>query len=209
MREDIWRFVARAGVDDCWLWIGGKSPDGYGKFSLSGATLRAHRVAYESATGPIPAGMLVCHACDVPLCCNPAHLFLGDVLANNRDREAKGRSAPQHGEHSNTAKLTNGQVAVIVAMDTARVRHADIGAYFGVNRQTVSKIVNGHRWSRATGLSPGGEGHRNAKLTRTAVARIMKLRAHGISQRYIAHTFKISEAQVSRIVHGKQWKEIA
>jgi hypothetical protein len=33
-----------------------------------------HRVAYELAKGPIPAGMQIDHLCRVLTCCNPAHL---------------------------------------------------------------------------------------------------------------------------------------
>ena len=29
--------------------------------------------------------------CDVPLCCNPHHLFIGDQRINMQDRYAKGR----------------------------------------------------------------------------------------------------------------------
>lgn len=79
----------------CWPWKGAwRTEKGYGRIlkdRRKGRALRAHRVAWELAHGPIPLGLCVCHACDNPPCCNPAHLFLGTMLDNNRDRDAKDR----------------------------------------------------------------------------------------------------------------------
>jgi hypothetical protein len=50
-----------------------------------------YRRAYEIAKGPIPSGLCVCHACDMPLCCNPDHLWLGTYAENMADRSRKGR----------------------------------------------------------------------------------------------------------------------
>lgn len=75
----------------CWLWTGGVASDGYGKLKRRQKTLRAHRVFYEEYVGKIPAGLLVCHDCDTPLCVNPKHLFLGTHLENEQDKDRKGR----------------------------------------------------------------------------------------------------------------------
>lgn len=69
----------------CLLWEG-KTRDGYGRFRRRSV----HRLAWEEANGPIPPGLLVCHHCDVKLCCNPQHLFLGTVKDNLRDLYGKG-----------------------------------------------------------------------------------------------------------------------
>jgi hypothetical protein len=81
-------------MSGCFLWLGSLTNKGYGQIS-GGAhhapPRLAHRVAYELYVGPIPPGMFVLHKCDVRSCCNPDHLFLGDLWANARDMARKGR----------------------------------------------------------------------------------------------------------------------
>jgi hypothetical protein len=92
----FWSRVDKRGPDECWLWTGAafrksKRQMGYGRRAGSGPNTYAHRVAYMLAKGPIPKGKLVMHTCDVPLCCNPAHLLIGTNAENAADRVAKGR----------------------------------------------------------------------------------------------------------------------
>jgi hypothetical protein len=81
----------------CLLWIG-TTPcrHGYGRIRVIGRTspVLVHRIAFELAHGPIPAGMKVCHCCDTPACLNPDHLFLGTQRDNLRDMYDKGRARP-------------------------------------------------------------------------------------------------------------------
>lgn len=81
-------------TETCWLWTANKNNQGYGLiYSLEAdRKLLAHRVSWELANGPIPEGMCVLHQCDVPLCVNPSHLFLGTLAENMIDKERKGRS---------------------------------------------------------------------------------------------------------------------
>jgi len=84
----------------CLLWTASKSNRGYGVFSDGwGKTISAHRFAYQLAKGSIPAGMVVCHSCDNPACCNPDHLWLGTRSDNQRDMVAKGRDAKTRKTH--------------------------------------------------------------------------------------------------------------
>lgn len=84
-------------ANGCWIWQLRKSRLGYGRVNAPpndrrrGRIMTAHRFAYEVYVGPIPPGMFVCHSCDNPPCCNPAHLWLGTAADNTRDMIAKGR----------------------------------------------------------------------------------------------------------------------
>jgi hypothetical protein len=87
----FWRKVKMGADDECWLWQAKARLREYGQFRAWGRPQYAHRVAYALGNGDIPEGAYVLHKCDTPLCCNPAHLFLGDQAANMKDRFAKGR----------------------------------------------------------------------------------------------------------------------
>lgn len=76
----------------CKLWQGHKD-DRYGRRTISGKQFGAHRLAWEEAYGPIPAGLHVLHFCDVRNCVCSQHLFLGTNADNTADKVAKGRQA--------------------------------------------------------------------------------------------------------------------
>jgi hypothetical protein len=76
----------------CWLWTGAYTWNGYGRFHLIGkGVVRAHRHSYEMKCGKIPEGLVACHKCDQPACCNPDHIFIGTQQDNVDDREYKNR----------------------------------------------------------------------------------------------------------------------
>lgn len=77
----------------CLLWVGACDVHGYGVFSVVGKRygVRAHRMAWVLANGSIPDGMHVLHHCDVTLCVNIRHLYLGRDAENRRDMAVRGR----------------------------------------------------------------------------------------------------------------------
>lgn len=64
----------------CVLWAGRIDSDGYGRIGRD----FAHRRAYESQRGPIPAGMTVDHECFTPACVNVTHMRLVTADENRR-----------------------------------------------------------------------------------------------------------------------------
>jgi hypothetical protein len=77
----------------CWEYTRSLNQDGYGSVRVGKREDKVHRIAWSHANGtPVPGGMDICHTCDNPPCCNPAHLFPGTHADNNRDRHTKGRT---------------------------------------------------------------------------------------------------------------------
>lgn len=130
-----------AKTNGCWLWKGDKwsRPEhGYGRIYVEGKRVKAHRVAWELYVGPIPTGLHVLHKCDVRLCVNPDHLFLGTKADNAHDRNQKGRQA--RGKSFPQCKLTDEQVIAIrndPRGDTA------LAAEYGVWRGSIYRIRSG------------------------------------------------------------------
>lgn len=67
----------------CWSWTGGHKEDGYGRFYYKGKYYKAHRVAWELTSGPIPTGAVVRHTCDTYDCVRPGHLTIDTRLSSN------------------------------------------------------------------------------------------------------------------------------
>jgi hypothetical protein len=70
----LWARVLKGSADQCWPWTGATTGNGYGQIRHGSSRLMVHRVAYESAFGPVPEGFVIDHTCRSVTCCNPAHL---------------------------------------------------------------------------------------------------------------------------------------
>ena len=135
----------------CLEWKGARNPNGYGCTKISGKSVFAHRLAFEIAFGPVPAGHHVCHKCDNPSCIDPDHLFAGTCAENIADMVSKGRQTK--GEKNPRAKLTESNVQEIRRLILAGVRRADIAARFGVLPNHIGNIQRGLRWTAANALA--------------------------------------------------------
>jgi hypothetical protein len=146
IRNDPAAFWARVTKDaGCWLWTGMKDRDGYGKCGWQNrGHIRTHRIAFSLANPGWDWAGWVLHSCDTPLCCNPAHLWLGDARANAHDMIAKGRRADSRGSRHATAKLDEAQA---IAIRQADGTHQQIADRYGVSRRLIGMIRSRVIWT--------------------------------------------------------------
>ena len=137
-------------ANGCWMWSGARLPHkrhgGYGviKIPRTRKQIMAHRLSYLIHRGPIPPGKCVLHRCDVPLCVNPAHLFVGTKLDNALDMAKKLRHL--YGERNPRSKLTETQVMDIHRLMKLGVTQKKISEMFRVGQMQISRIKRGERW---------------------------------------------------------------
>ncbi len=146
--ERFMEFVMPEPMSGCWLWTGDCYSVGYGRISLGGhqgPQVGAHRVAYELFCGPIPSGFHVCHKCDIRICVNPDHLFVGTNQDNIKDRVSKGRSG-----HGGSHLSENDVIAIRADLRPHRL----IASEYELSRSAISLIKTRVRWKHVTEKEP-------------------------------------------------------
>ena len=148
LEQRFWRKVAKGQPNECWEWLGGKRPNGYGHIQEGGrnsSDISTHRVSYRLRYGQIPKGLVVMHKCDNPSCVNPEHLMLGTYQANTADMIKKGRKvtvAPL-GTENGKAILDEAKVRFI---RNSTDSHAAVARQLGVSSGAIRGVRIGRTW---------------------------------------------------------------
>lgn len=145
VEERFWGRVQK--TESCWEWTGGRHDFGYGMFWFNGNNVGAHRFVWILTYGPIPDGLDVCHHCDNPPCCNPAHLFVGTNVENMADRDQKGRTNSSPGEEHPQAILTDLEVLEIrERWAYGLVTRGELAIDYSVSLGAIGHVIARRSW---------------------------------------------------------------
>jgi len=148
--KGFWFYVKK--TKTCWLWRGGiQQNTGYGQYTSKRKNQGAHRVSWILHFGEIPKGLFVLHKCDVKICVNPKHLFLGTQLDNMRDMHKKGRQPNLKGENCHHAKLNWKKVNQIRQLRIFKnLTYEKLARMFGISPGAILKIIKQKTWINAS-----------------------------------------------------------
>lgn len=155
----------------CWLWTGTSAPSmkdpkrAYICFKRK--THIASRIAFWAFNETNPKNGFVCHKCDMPMCVNPNHLYLGNAMTNVRDMLERGRAIHQknpdllrkvgisngknntwsRGAKNQNARLSEQDViAIYLSPEPTKV----LRERYGMSRVQIQKIRKGFAWRHLT-----------------------------------------------------------
>lgn len=160
LQDNLWARVKKTST--CWLWTGRSNHNyrvdgGYGLIWADGHHHLVHRLSYEWEYGALPAGMEVCHRCDVPTCVRPSHLFLATHQENMADAAQKGRMRTggfppplKRGEDNGHAVLSELSVRNLWQEIKDRKSRRLLAAKYAVSLSSVHSIAEGRNWGWLT-----------------------------------------------------------
>ena len=135
----------------CWIWIGGKSQDGYGVLGGVGWKSGSHRFSWKIHFGKIPEGMEVCHKCNNRACVRPGHLFLGTHGDNIRHAFSEGRMVRPKGVNHPKCKMNDDIVRSIRLRYESGESALEISRDIGMDSGAVFHAVVGITWKHIPG----------------------------------------------------------
>ncbi len=132
----------------------GTLPTGYKYVRLQkgkrGVSRYIHRLVLEAFVGPCPEGMESRHVNDRdPSNNSVGNLAWGTRQQNIDDKHVHGTTA--WGSRAGCAKLTEEQTGELLRLAADGVMIKDLARKYGIRKENVSKIVNGHHWVRLGG----------------------------------------------------------
>lgn len=220
----FWARVDQRGIDECWLWRLARDEYGYGRVRYHQREWHAHRLAWALVHGD-PGTNCVCHHCDNPPCCNPAHLFRGTHTDNMQDSTRKGRhprnatsylpeGAAHHfnaqpetrlcGERNGQHVLTEDEVRAVLQRYVAGESAYRLAEAYGVVKGTIQFIVSGQTWQHVPREDARVPRAGATRYDATTIAALRTMFAMGsVTQVELARRFRISTSQVNRILRGR------
>ena len=158
--EVLWSKVDVRGEQECWPWKGTKEKSGYGRTWINDVGYYAHRVIFNLANpGQIelkaPAnkratGFLM-HICDNRICCNPAHLRVASIKANNLDCLQKGRKKLPMGENHHRSVFSDVEIQQALEMRQSGHSARQIAMKLNKKRATIESLLRRHRLRESKG----------------------------------------------------------
>lgn len=142
----LWSKIDKSNIDGCWPYLGRRIASGYGVLDYRNRPTLAHRVAYElTHQANLAPFQFVCHSCDNPPCCNPAHLWVGSSSDNARDMWNKGRGSQnaRRGEDHHSAKLSTNDVLDIRSSPSST---GELSKRYSVTREQINNIRSRKAW---------------------------------------------------------------
>lgn len=122
---------------------------GYVPLHFGGRLWRAHVWMWTIHHGPVPAGLVVRHACDTPPCVCIDHLVIGTQAENMADMVERGRhrGGGPSGEANGNATMTADTVRAMRRLHaTGAWTYADLGRRFGCSEVQARNIVKRKSW---------------------------------------------------------------
>lgn len=124
----------------CWVAQNSLTTTGYARVKLAGGKyVRAARLVYTLTHGPIPDGLVVCHACDYPPCVNPNHLWVGTRKDNSADAVRKGRLGQGRTGQGQRSRLTDAQWERLLGRYEAGESQKALAKEHGVSPSIIRK----------------------------------------------------------------------
>ena len=134
--KKYWSLVDRINNNGCWLWLGDKNVEGYGRMMVGSVYEATHRIAYLIRYKFIPKGTSILHSCDNPSCVNPKHLRIGTHKDNMNDVYMRGRMG------GNLYNISDKLILMVYELQDIGLTKKEIREKLGLTKSLVDNIFN-------------------------------------------------------------------